>query len=136
MSYLKNELSNKSKWKISKHRYLELVHYCLQYSEWRKELGKIDILRASSMSQSRADKEWIDQTSEIVIRRAELINRIEQIERITREADPDLASYIFISVTKGTTYPQLSAFMYVPCSRDTFYDRRRKFYWLLNKVRG
>lgn len=134
MSYLKNELSPKSKWALSKHRYLELVHYCLQYPDWRKELASIDILRASSIVKA-GDKEWTDKTSDAAIRRTLLLNKIEQIERATREADPDLASYIFMSVTRGTTYPQMMAKITVPCGKDMFYDRRRKFYWILDKWR-
>lgn len=136
MSYLKNELSNKNKWKLSKHRYLELVHYCLQYPEWRKELQSIDILRASSIVQGKGDKSWDDVTSTAAIKRAELVSKIELIESVAREAEPDLASYILTSVTKGITYPQIAAKIDIPCGKDMFYDRRRKFFWILDKRRG
>ena len=45
MGYLKNELSGKNKYHLSKHRYLELKHFCLQYPEWKKRLKEIDDIR-------------------------------------------------------------------------------------------
>ena len=35
-------LSKKNKYYISKHRYYELKHFCLQYNEWIEELKKLD----------------------------------------------------------------------------------------------
>lgn len=135
MSYLKNELSKKSKWGLPKHRYLELVHFCLQYPDWKRELGKIDILRARSLSSNKSDPQWSDDTCNIAIKRTDILTKIELVERIAREAEPDLASYILSSVTYGVTYPQMAAKIDIPCGKDMFYDRRRKFYWLLDKWR-
>lgn len=35
---MKRRPINKDKYGISKHRYLEVIHHCLQYPEWREEL--------------------------------------------------------------------------------------------------
>lgn len=37
MSIVKPELSKANRYWISKHRYYELYHFCLQYYEWEKE---------------------------------------------------------------------------------------------------
>ena len=42
MANLRSEISNKSPYYISKHRYLELKHFCLQYPEWKEEINKIN----------------------------------------------------------------------------------------------
>lgn len=136
MSYLKNELSKKSKWAIPKHRYLELVHFCLQYPEWRRELKSIDILRASTIVKNGNDTSWANQTAEIVIKRTDILSKIEMVERTCRDAEPDLAQYLLTSVIYGTTFPQMMAKIDIPCGKDMFYDRRRKFFWLLDKRRG
>lgn len=135
MGYFKTELSDRNKWAISKHRYLELTHFCLQYPEWQRQLREIDILRNSVGERVDLDRNWSDPTSEIVIRRSLIFDRVEMVERVAREAERDLASYILLAVTKGLTYPQLSTCMDIPCGKDMFYDRRRKFFWLLDKER-
>lgn len=32
---------NEKKYNISKHRFLELKHHCMQYQEWRRELATL-----------------------------------------------------------------------------------------------
>lgn len=49
--------------------------------------------------------------------------------------DPDLGEYILAAVTQGLTYETCKTRFDIPCSRDTYYDRYRKFFWLLHKVR-
>ena len=135
MSYYKSELSNKSRWAISKHRYLELYHFCLQYPEWQRQLREIDVLRSTWTKSNQSDTNWSDPVNEIVIKRSLIFERIELVERIAREADKDLASYILLAVTRDLTYGQIKARIDIPCGKDMFYDRRRKFYWLLDKER-
>ena len=136
MSYLKNEISHKNKWSIPKHRYLELVHFCLQYPDWKKQLKQIDILHAKTIRDGRVDVNWVDETSRIAIERTDILNRLRLIEQTAREAEPDLASYILTSVTYGITFPKMTAKIDIPCGKDMFYDRRRKFFWILDKRRG
>lgn len=38
---IRAEISKKGKWWISKHRYYELKHYCLQYKEMKEELESL-----------------------------------------------------------------------------------------------
>ena len=39
---LRPELSSKNKYYIDKHRYYELKHFCLQYTEWKKSYSTFD----------------------------------------------------------------------------------------------
>ena len=39
---LRSELSPKNKYYIDKHRYYELKHFCLQYTEWKKSYSAFD----------------------------------------------------------------------------------------------
>ena len=39
---LRPELSSKNKYYIDKHRYYELKHFCLQYTEWKKSYSAFD----------------------------------------------------------------------------------------------
>ena len=134
MSYLKNEISKKSKWYLSKHRYLELVHFCLQYPEWKQKLREIDILQSRVFVSGNSEIEWSDETYRLVDRRDEWINKIEIVERLAREVDPVLASYILLSVTTGMAFPQMQARHRVPYGKDIFYNKRREFFWRLDKI--
>ena len=50
-------------------------------------------------------------------------------------ADKDLAKYILMAVTYGHSYTYLKAKLDIPCSKDTYYDRYRKFFWILSDLR-
>ncbi len=63
-------LSKKNKYYISKHRYYELKHFCLQYNE------------------------WIDPTAEIAIRRSQLQQNIETIKDAAAQTDRVLFNYL------------------------------------------
>ena len=57
------------------------------------------------------------------------------IEQVARETDPNLAVYILKGITEELSYDYLKTRLNIPCSKDTYYDRYRKFFWLLNKER-
>ncbi len=61
--------------------------------------------------------------------------RIDMVESTAKETDPELWNYILIAVTEGAPYTKLQTQMDIPCCRDTFYDRYRKFFWTLSNVR-
>lgn len=138
MSYLKSEVSRKNRWWIPKHRTLELEHYCLQYPMWKKEMRKIEstIGSRSSIDIIPVMHEPWDTTGELGIKLAEYSQAIDRIERLAREADESISRYILLAVTEGIKYPALKEVYGVPCGCDMFYDRYRKFLWLLDKERG
>ena len=131
-------LSKKSKWYISRHQYYELKHYCLQYPEWKKMLKKLDMSPFATNNvfpSNIKDRSFDDPVGTIATLRAYYSQKIEQLKEITRQADPELADYILASVTQEYSYPYLKTTMDIPCSRDTFYDRYRKFFFLLARAR-
>lgn len=73
--------------------------------------------------------------AKLAMRKVVYMERIELIERIAEEADKDLRDYILKGVTEGLSYTYLRTKMNMPCSRDMYYDRYRKFFWLLDNVR-
>lgn len=122
------ELSRKNKYYISKHRYYELKHFCLQYPEWKYQMVTLGgVMRNANLIE--------DPTGETATRLADLKSKIALIRKMAMESDKDLASYIFKAVTEERTYENLKTFFDIPCSRDMYYDRYRKFFWLLDKER-
>ena len=56
------------------------------------------------------------------------------MEKTAEDADRVLSSYILAAVTnEDVTYNYLKMVMGIPCERDMYYDRRRKFYWLMSQ---
>lgn len=127
---------NEKKYEISKHRFLELYHFCMQYQEWRDELMLLrDTVNGMTNTDGiRGSGEAGSATERLVIRRLKLREKCELIEQTAIEADPELYQYIIEGVTaEYATYKYLRQVEEIPCGRKMYYDRRRKFYWLLSK---
>lgn len=134
---IRPELSVKNKYYIHKHRHYELKHFCLQYPSWKKECVELEIPSIASSAAERMPSSNIpgDPTSKLAVRRAYYSERIKLIERITKEADEFLHEYILRGVTEGLSFTYLKSKLGIPCSRDTYYDRYRRFFWLLSEAR-
>lgn len=135
---IRPQISEKSKYYIDKHRYYELKHFCLQYNEWKKmyALCNESIIFASNIESSPTSNIPSDLTAKYAIKKAYYAERIKIIEKAAMEADNFLYPYILKAVTEGLSYPNLKTKMEIPCGKDMYYDRYRKFFWLLNELRG
>lgn len=131
-------LSPNNKYWIDKHRYYELKHFCLQYPQWRKFYKAIDglILPAVVMDETPRSKSVSDFTAKQAVAKAYYADKIEMVEKAAVQADKDLASYILKAVTEGLSYTYLKSKLEIPCGKDMYYDRYRKFFWILSELRG
>ena len=57
------------------------------------------------------------------------------VERVAKETDDELWFYILKAVTEDLSYNYLKSRLEMPCGKDMYYDRYRKFFWLLSKER-
>lgn len=134
---IRAEISQKNKYYIDKHRHYELKHFCLQYPTWKK--AHADCLTAdipmSMIDGARQNDGIYDPTSARAITRAHYSRRIELLEQVARDADKYLWTYILKAVTEGLSYTYLRTKLGIPCGKDMYYDRYRKFFWLLSEVR-
>ena len=131
-------ISSKNKYWISKHRHYELKHFCLQYPIWKKSYNAIDELSSSSPIIERTSSTNLpsDPTANCVMRKAYYLERISLIEKAAMEADRDLYLYILKAVTEDLSYTYLKTRLEIPCGRDMYYDRYRKFFWILSEARN
>lgn len=134
MPDLKPELSNKSKYWIPRHRYYELKHYCRQYPYWKGLYGKLEFKIAERQEIHASTP--ANPTEKIAVLRADLKRAMELVENCAKEAFPELYNVLLNGVTAGRTFEQLKAIGEVPCSRDMYYDRYRKFFYILSQRRG
>ena len=134
---IRPEISERSKYYIDKHRYYELKHFCLQYKEWKKAYTSCceSIIFASRFEKFPSGNMPGDLTAKYAMRRAQYGERIKMIEDLAKEADDFLYPYILKAVTEGLSYTYLKAKLGIPCGRDMYYDRYRKFFWLLSEAR-
>lgn len=132
------KISEKNKYWIDKHRYYELKHFCLQYNEWRKAYASCceTIVFASKFEKIATDGMPSDLTAKYAMKRAVYGERIKMIEQAAKESDDFLYPYILRAVTEGLSYAYLKSKLDIPCGRDMYYDRYRRFFWLLSEARG
>lgn len=134
---IRPEISEKNKYYIDKHRYYELKHFCLQYKHWKKAYATCNesIIFASNLEKTSSSNVPSDLTAKYAMRRARYGDKIKLIERLVKETDEYLYPYILKAVTENLSYTYLKAKLEIPCGRDMYYDRYRKFFWLLSEER-
>ena len=132
---IRPEISRKNKYWIDRHRHYELKHFCLQYPEWKRAYRTSPSISSSVNDEPLRGSMHGDPTAKQAMRKTYYIERIKLIERIAGEADEDLHNYILKAVTEGLSYTYLRTKLDIPCSRDMYYDRYRKFFWLLDNAR-
>lgn len=133
---VRSTISKRNPYWIEKHRYYELVHFCLQYSSWKK-------MRDSIMSYASRPIEDIsiasgiisDPTVRCVEEREKYDSKIRMLSDIAFETDPVIGKYILKAVTEGLSYDALNARDTIPCCKDVYYNLYRRFFWLLDRAR-
>ena len=134
---IRAEISENNKYYIGKHRYYELKHFCLQYPGWKKSyIAYSELLLGSpSLTGLPTDDRVVDLTAKYAIKKAQIAEKMKMIDRAAVEADEFLYPYLIKGVTEGVSYTYLKTKMNIPCGRDTYYDRYRRFFWLLANYR-
>lgn len=134
---IRPEISEKNKYWISKHRHYELKHFCLQYPQWKKEYAALNESSISLSAIERTPSRNLpgDPTARRVAARLYYQERINLIEKVAKETDEVLYPYILKAVTEELSYTYLKSKLNIPCGRDMYYDRYRKFFWLLSNSR-
>lgn len=131
------ELSKQNKYWVDKYRFYELKYLCLQYPTWKKKYESIDGLGIRAFDRVSYSRAGIitDPTANAVEEKLIYFKRMELVEQVAFDADPDLASYILKAVTEGLSYAHLKTRLEIPCGKDMYYDRYRRFFWLLSRAR-
>ena len=104
----------KTEYTLSKHRFYELKHFCLQYPEWKRLYSTLDGWP------EEIGKNEGDTTSRDGIRRADIRRNVELIEECARITDRDILRYVTES---GICLPVELKYSY------------RRFFWELSKRR-
>lgn len=134
---IRPEISAKNKYWINKHRHYELKHFCLQYPTWKKLYAETleASIAVSKFSRLTIGSNHSDITSNLALKKVYYSEKIKLIETAALEADEELYPYILKAVTEGLSYTYLKTKLDIPCGKDMYYDRYRRFFWILSNSR-
>lgn len=135
---IRPELSIKNKYRLDKHRHYELKHFCLQYPEWKRAYASFDDVSMPLSTIERVSTSNLpgDPTAKRALMKTNYAEKIDLIEKAAMETDRYLCDYILKAVTENLSYSHLKSKLGIPCGKDMYYDRYRKFFWLLSELRG
>lgn len=125
-------MSEKNEYFLPKEEYLTVLHFALQYPLWCEELQTDpDTSRAIRYDGDRVQTSGgRDMTAETAMRRKAIADKKKLVEETAREAGKEIYLYLLRGVTGGFTFWQLRQ-KGMPCEKTMYYERRRKFYYLL-----
>ena len=97
---------NKKKYGISKHAFGTAYSYCLQYPEWREELGsRTSTVKSPQITGMPGAHSGSDATANLAERRVELREKMQKVEDTVREAVGDNKSlYEYLLEYSRTTF--------------------------------
>lgn len=135
---IRPQVSEKNRYWIDKHRHYELKHFCLQYPIWKKAYAEFSDTSIPLSMIERVPTSNLpgDPTGKRAVMKAYYRERINLIEEVAKETDKCLWNYILKAVTEELSYTYLKAKLEIPCGKDMYYDRYRKFFWLLSQARA
>lgn len=103
----------RQKYYIEKFRYLELYYFCLQYNEKKRRISNTE--DEAEKSRLKKDIEMIDTA-------------------LLLAADSEAVA---ICIKKNVTCKNMPwERQNVPIGRRQFYEKRRKFFWILSRIRS
>lgn len=134
---IRSELSKRNPYYISKHRYYELKHYCLQWHEWQREYASLALKTPHTGALIKMDvKSYAcdDKTAYMGSKMAVLSNRMDLITDLIHQCGDGIEPWLSMAIKDGKSYPVLQSYG-IPCGKDYFYRCYRKFFWLLDEFR-
>jgi hypothetical protein len=112
-----------SEYALSKHRFYELKHFCLQYPEWLKAYNDADGYS------DEAGKNEGDTTSKDGMTRAELWKNIRLVQKACHDTGYNHWGVLLAYVTGTLKVPY-------PGEKELFFFYYRKFFYILSKRRA
>ena len=133
------EVSKKNPYWIPRERYYELKWFCMQYNSWKNMLPYISGLSRMEnglfISGYVGKTNYSDPVGTAALVRLYFQERIDMVEKAAKEAAPEFWKELLLAVTSNYSYEVLQARNQIPCGKELYYKRYRKFFWILNDMR-
>lgn len=137
---------NEKCWNISWDEYKELVHFCRQYEQKRRDSAALLTLPGGTptpMTGKDGSAQWAphgsgglsDPVALAAEKRERLLRDIRMIERAAKIAGDEIAPWLLRNVTGKETITQIIA-RGCPISERQFYRMRRRFFFILRELKN
>lgn len=123
------------KYGISKKRYKELSGFCEQYPEWKQQIKSSTFVSSVNLDgmPHNPNKGVSDQTGSLALSLIRKKEDCDLIERVAKMASEDYWEFLIKSVCFEVPVTYLIMVDEMPCSQSAFYEKRRYFFFLLDK---
>lgn len=123
------------RYSLSRFEYNYAKWYSLKYNEWLEEYNQLkDSVSGTHFEEAVQGGKGSNPTERLGARRAELRNKMLKVEHAAWDAGGDLAKYVLLGViNENVTFEVLKQKYQIPCERKLYYEKRRKYYYLLSK---
>lgn len=122
---------------LSKHNFMMVWHFCLQYPEWQRERSEILLdAQASAIMYTDMPKGSMvdpDPTMKAAEKLAKVSRKIDIIDKAAAKVSPELSAWIIKGTTENWSYETLRSAYGIPCGRRQYHRLRQRFYWEVNK---
>ena len=121
---------------ISKNRYIELLHFCRQYPEWKIEANSMLGIRGMRMDGQPRGTSKTDPVATAAELRESLMRKINLVEHCAKAVKGgEWYAALVQNVCIGKPYQQIDAAIMPTAYRQAFFTARREFFDLLNKTK-
>lgn len=119
---------------ISQDRYRELLHFCRQYPEWKKEASSLLGIRAVKADGMPHGNGKSDPVAVAAEKREKLIEKIGIVDKCARAVDEGAwYASIIQNVCIGRSYEQMDRALMPTSDKNAYFKKRREFFELLDK---
>jgi len=119
---------------ISKDRYIELLHFCRQYPEWKIEAsGLLGIrgMKQDGQPRGTGKSNPVEMAAE---KRERLLNKISVVDECAEAVgDGKWKAAIIQNVCIGKSYTQIDSALMPTSHRPDYFAKRREFFKLLDR---
>lgn len=122
---------------ISKERYLELLHFCRQYDQWKRDAASLVGIRGKALDGQPHGSGVGDPVFAAVEKRNAIIAKVHMVERCAMSVDGGIWFNALIeNVCRAKPHGVIDQALMPTSNRGAFFHARKKFFLLLNEAKG
>ena len=119
---------------ISKDRYIELLHFCRQYPEWKIEANSLLGIKGMKMDGQPHGTGRTDPVATAAERRESLTRKIDLVDECAKKIkDGEWYAAIIQNVCIGRSWTQMDGALMPTSNKNAFFRVRREFFDMLDK---
>lgn len=118
---------------LKKDRYLELLHFCRQYPDWKAEADTLIGTHGQKVDGMPHGSSVGDPVANAAERRAGLLAKVDLVDRCAMAIDGGAwYAALILNVCIGVPYSQIDQPVLPTTARQAFYRSRKEFFLLLS----